>query len=71
MFERNTLTFNPGWTSQAETLGEFEDVREIQKSLKDKGLTPVSEADESTTNPASLILIDPDRNPILIEQHIE
>jgi catechol 2,3-dioxygenase-like lactoylglutathione lyase family enzyme len=70
MFERNTLTFNPGWTSQAEPLKEFEDVREIQKSLKAKGLNLTSEADESTTGPASLILIDPDGNPILIDQHV-
>ncbi len=71
MFERNTLTFNPGWTSQAETLKEFEDVREIQQSLKANGLTLTSEADESTTGPASLALIDPDGNPILIDQHVD
>jgi len=70
MFERNILTFNPGWTSQAETLKEFEDVREIQQSLKAKGLALTSEADESTTGPASLTLIDPDGNPILIDQHV-
>lgn len=70
MFERNTLTFNPGWTSQAEPLKEFEDVREIQKSLKAKRLNLTSEADESTTGPASLILIDPDGNPIYIDQHV-
>jgi len=70
MFERNMLTFNPGWTSQAETLKDFEDVRRIQQSLKDKGLALTSEADESTTGPASLTLIDPDGNPILIDQHV-
>lgn len=70
MFEHNTLTFNPGWTKQAEPLEEFKDIREIQKSLKAKGLELISEADESTTGPASLILIDPDGNPILIDQHV-
>ena len=71
MFETNTLTFNPGWTSQAETLEEFEDVRQIQQSLKANGLALNTEADESTTGPASLTLIDPDGNPILIDQHVE
>jgi catechol 2,3-dioxygenase-like lactoylglutathione lyase family enzyme len=71
MFERNTLTFNPGWGSQAEALAEFEDVRKIQKSLKANGLTPVTEVDESTKGPGSLMLIDPDGNPILIDQHVE
>jgi catechol 2,3-dioxygenase-like lactoylglutathione lyase family enzyme len=71
MFESNTLTFNPGWTSQAETLEEFVDIREIQKSLKAKGLNLASEVDESTQGPGSLMLIDPDGNPILIDQHVE
>ena len=71
MFERNTLTFNPGWTNQAQTLKEFEDIRKIQQRLKANGLTLTSEADESTTGPASLTLIDPDGNPILIDQHVE
>jgi len=70
MFERNILTFNPGWTNQAETLKDFMDVREIQKSLKAKGLDLESEVDESTTGPGSLTLIDPDGNSILIDQHI-
>ena len=70
MFERNMLTFNPGWNSQAEPLEEFEDIREIQRSLKASGLALASEADESTTGPASLMLIDPDGNPILIDQHV-
>jgi len=69
-FERNTLTFNPGWTAECEALETFTDVREIQKNLKAKGLALASEADESTTGPASLMLIDPDGNPILIDQHI-
>ena len=71
MFERNTLTFNPGWTSEAETLKEFEDVREIQRCLKANGLALTSEADESTADPASLMLIDPDGNPILVDQHVK
>ncbi|HSE90306.1 MAG TPA: VOC family protein [Candidatus Binatia bacterium] len=71
MFERNMLTFNPGWNSQAEPLKEFEDIRGIQRSLKASGLALTSEADESTTGPASLTLIDPDGNPILIDQHVD
>ena len=71
MFERNMLTFNPGWTAQAEPLEAFDDVREIQQRLKANGLALTSEADESTTGPASLMLIDPDGNPILIDQHVE
>ncbi len=70
MFEQNMLTFNPGWNSQAEPLDEFEDVREIQRQLKASGLTLTSEADESSTGPASLSLIDPDGNPVLIDQHV-
>jgi catechol 2,3-dioxygenase-like lactoylglutathione lyase family enzyme len=70
MFERNSLTFNPGWTSQAEPLKEFEDVREIQRSLKASGLALACEADESTTGPASLMVMDPDGNPVLIDQHV-
>jgi lactoylglutathione lyase len=71
MFEYNTLTFNPGWTSQAEPLDAFTDVRELQRQLKASGLTLASEADESTTGPAGLMLLDPDGNPILIDQHVE
>ena len=71
MIECNTLTFNPGWTSQAETLKEFDDVREIQRRLKAFGLFLTSEADESTTGPASLTLLDPDGNLILVDQHVD
>jgi catechol 2,3-dioxygenase-like lactoylglutathione lyase family enzyme len=70
MLERNTLTFNPGWTNQNQPLNEFEDIREIQRRLKANGLTLACEADESTTGPASLFLSDPDGNPILIDQHV-
>ena len=70
MFEKNTLTFNPGWDRAGNTLPDFDDVRDIQKSLKGQGLPLVMEADESSTGPASLILLDPDGNPILIDQHV-
>jgi catechol 2,3-dioxygenase-like lactoylglutathione lyase family enzyme len=70
MFERNTLTFNPGWDRNAQKLDIFSDVREIQKQLKAQGVQLMTEADEHTTGPASLMLIDPDGNPILIDQHV-
>jgi lactoylglutathione lyase len=70
MFDRNILTFNPGWDSNARQLERFTDIREIQRELKAQGVTLTSEADESTTGPASLIAIDPDGNPILIDQHV-
>jgi catechol 2,3-dioxygenase-like lactoylglutathione lyase family enzyme len=70
MFEKNTLTFNPGWDRTGNTLPDFEDVRDIQKSLKGQGLSLVVGADESSTGPASLMLLDPDGNPILIDQHV-
>ena len=70
MFERNILTFNPGWDDKAQAVEEFTDVREHQRRLKSKGLVPTSEADESTTGPASMMVADPDGNPILIDQHV-
>ena len=70
MFERNTLTFNPGWDSSANKLDSFTDVRELQKELKAKGVTLASEADESGDGPASFVIIDPDGNPILVDQHV-
>jgi len=70
MFENNILTFNPGWDQQAKNLEEFEDVRSIQKNLKEHEIALVSEADETTTGPASIILVDPDGNQILIDQHV-
>jgi lactoylglutathione lyase len=69
MFESNILTFNPGWDENAKNLESFDDVREIQKHLKSKGLKLVNEADESTSGPASIVLTDPDGNSILIDQH--
>ena len=70
MFERNILTFNPGWDANAKRLEEFTDVREIQRHLKEQGLVPITEADDSTAGPASLTLEDPDGNPVLIDQHV-
>jgi catechol 2,3-dioxygenase-like lactoylglutathione lyase family enzyme len=70
MFERNTLTFNPGWSRDAEKLDSFTDVRELQRRLKAEGVSLVSEADESGTGPASFVAIDPDGNPILVDQHV-
>lgn len=71
MFEQNILTFNPGWSSQCETLESFEDVRTIQKHLKEHGISLAVEADESSTGPASLMTMDPDGNAILIDQHVD
>ena len=70
MFERNILTFNPGWDGDANTLPEFTDVRDLQRELKAKGVQPITEADESTSGPASFVVEDPDGNQILIDQHV-
>jgi len=70
MFERNILTFNPGWNQEAEELDSFSDVRELQRQLKEEGIDFMSEADESTSGPASFIVVDPDGNPILVDQHV-
>jgi len=70
MFETNMLTFNPGWDSNAQNLDTFTDVRELQRQLKAQGVELMSEADENTTGPASLMAMDPDGNPILIDQHV-
>ena len=70
MFEENTLTFNPGWDSNASELADFTDIRSIQRRLKEQGVEFVVEADESTTGPASFIILDPDGNPILVDQHV-
>lgn len=70
MFEKNLLTFNPGWDSDAKALPDFDDVRDIQKQLKASDIIPVTEADEATSGPAHLMLIDPDGNQILIDQHL-
>ena len=70
MFEKNSLTFNPGWDSNASELDDYTDVREIQQRLKEQGVELVGEADESTAGPASFIAVDPDGNPILVDQHV-
>ena len=70
MFERNILTFNPGWDRNAQKLASFTDVRELQRQLKAKGVQLQQQADESTTGPASFVVVDPDGNPILVDQHV-
>jgi len=70
MFERNMLTFNPGWDSNGKALASFTDVRELQRQLKAQGVMLMSEADENTTGPASFMAVDPDGNPILVDQHV-
>lgn len=70
MFEKNILTFNPGWDANAQVLSEFDDVRDIQKHLKTQNINLNSEVDSNTSGPASITLIDPDGNAILIDQHV-
>ena len=70
MFEKNILTFNPGWDSNAQKLASFTDVRALQQHLKDHGVNLVLEADENSTGPASLMMVDPDGNTILVDQHV-
>lgn len=69
MFDKNMLTFNPGWNQNGQETESFTDVRDIQKALRASGVALISEADESTEGPASLMVADPDGNPILIDQH--
>lgn len=69
MFEGNLMTFNPGWDQNAQNIAEFDDVREIQKTLKSAGIAFDAEADETTTGPASFMIKDPDGNVILVDQH--
>ena len=70
MFEKNILTFNPGWDSNAQKLASFTDVRDLQRQLKAQGVQLQTQPDESTTGPASFIAVDPDGNPILVDQHV-
>ena len=70
MFEKNMLTFNPGWDQDAQNLDAFTDVRELQRHLKAEGVELMTEADESTQGPAHIMLVDPDGNPILVDQHV-
>jgi lactoylglutathione lyase len=70
MLDKNVLTFNPGWDGNAQPLTSFTDVRELQRQLKGQGVEFVSEADEATTGPANFIAVDPDGNPIFVDQHV-
>jgi catechol 2,3-dioxygenase-like lactoylglutathione lyase family enzyme len=70
MFENNILTFNPGWDSNAQKLDSFTDVRDIQRQLKQQGIALEVEADETSSGPASFVIVDPDGNPILVDQHV-
>jgi lactoylglutathione lyase len=70
MFDKNILTFNPGWDQNAQKVASFTDVRELQRQLKAQGVQLMSEADEGTTGPASLMTVEPDGNPILVDQHV-
>ncbi|MBI1339184.1 VOC family protein [bacterium] len=70
MFDRNTLTFNPGWDDTAQPLKDFTDIRDLQKALKAAGITPVLEADEAGSGPAHFVINDPDGNPVLFDQHV-
>ena len=70
MFERNTLTFNPGWDSNASAVESFTDIREIQRELKAQGVEFVAEVDEAGSGPGSFIVVDPDGNPIFVDQHV-
>jgi catechol 2,3-dioxygenase-like lactoylglutathione lyase family enzyme len=69
MFDKNMLTFNPGWSQGAQPLDEFEDVRDLQKAIKDQGINLDASADPDTAGPAHIMITDPDGNPILIDQH--
>jgi len=70
MFEKNILTFNPGWDQDGKNLDSFTDIREIQKELKNKGISMVNAADENSSGPASFVVVDPDGNPVLVDQHV-
>ncbi len=70
MFEGNILTFNPGWNSQARSVDKFTDIRELQRRLKEQGLKMTAEADESGSGPASFMMLDPDGNALLFDQHV-
>ena len=70
MFDKNILTFNPGWDRNGATLADFDDVRDIQRTLASRGVVLATKADESTTGPASITLFDPDGNQITIDQHV-
>ncbi|MBL8346684.1 MAG: VOC family protein [Rubrivivax sp.] len=70
MFEKNMLTFNPGWDADCKKLPDFTDVRELQRQLRAQGIEPATPADTATTGPAHFVVIDPDGNPVLVDQHV-
>jgi len=70
MFENNVITFNPGWDENARTLDKFDDVRDIQRRLKSRNIQLMMEADENSTGPANFVVVDPDGNAILVDQHV-
>lgn len=70
VLERNALTFNPGWGQDAQPLDSFTDVRELQRTLQGQGIQFLAEADEGTTGPGSFIVVDPDGNPVIVDQHV-
>ena len=70
MFEKNTITFNPGWDKNAAEIDVYTDIRDLQRQLKAQGVELMTEADEATNGPASFVAVDPDGNPILVDQHI-
>ena len=70
MFEKNTLTFNPGWDGAANAVDSFTDIREIQRKLKAEGVEFVAEVDEAGAGPGSFVVVDPDGNPIIVDQHV-
>ncbi len=70
MFERNSLTFNPGWDQDASAVGSFTDVRELQRRLKSQDVEFVAEVDETGSGPGSFVIVDPDGNPIIVDQHV-
>lgn len=70
MFDRNMLTFNPGWDSSADPLGSFTDIRDVQRELKARGVAFLTEVDESGSGPSSFLVADPDGNPVLVDQHV-
>jgi hypothetical protein len=70
MFDRNILTFNPGWDADAKPLASFTDVRDLERQLEAAGIEFVSRTEPGTTGPASLVVVDPDGNPVLLDQHV-
>lgn len=70
MFDKNMLTFNPGWDSNGNPIPEFDDVRDLQRTIKSRSVTPATAADEASTGPASFMVVDPDGNPVLVDQHV-